>query len=238
MKTTYLLAAGLLASVAARADFSYTQTTKTTKGPQQVVKVYFKGSKTASEQGNTVSIVDFAAQTITVIDKASKSYGVKKFSEVIPTHAGTVDPKMDVKETGATLTINGLPCTEMLLTTTFDAPSPAPPGTRMRVEVDQWISTSVPGWQNLRTFFQANSTSVAAIASGSSGLPKIMAELQKRLASTNGIPVRQSTRVLPLRQDPMSKGPVPYESLTENSNFSATAVSDSVFAIPTGFTKR
>ena len=233
-----MLAAALLATFAAHADFSYTQTTKATKGQQQVAKVYFKGSKTASEQGNTISIVDFAAQTITVIDKAGKSYNSKKFSEVIPAHAGNVNPNLDVKETGASQTINGLHCTELVLTTTMDAPSPAPPGTKMRIEVDQWISSAVSGWQNLRSFFQANSTSVAAIAAGSSGLPKVMAELQKRLASMNGVPVRQTTRVLPLQQDPLSKGPVPYESITENSNFSAAAVPDSVFAIPPGFNKK
>ncbi len=239
MKISYLLIPALAANFAARADFSYVQSTKSTKGPAQVVKMSFKGSRTATETTGTVSILDFNAHTVTVLDKNAKTYSVKKFSEIMPTKAGNVDPKIEVKETGGVATINGLHCTETLLVMFMEAPPPSPPGTRMRVEVDLWISTGVPGWQNLRSFYEANSASVTAIADGSSGLPKILAEVQKRMITMTGVPVRQTTRVIPVARDPLAPAPAPsFESIIENSSFSAAEVSGLLFVVPPGFVKK
>ncbi len=238
LKTIYLLTLALTANVAAYADFSYNQTTKATQGPAQSSKIYFRGSRMATDTPRGTSIIDFGAQTVTVIDKAGRTYAVKKFSEIMPAGKGMVEPKLDVKDTGATQTINGLRCTETTISTSMDAPAPAKPGTKVRIDIDLWMSTAVPGWQSLQSFYKANGNALNAIAAGSSGLAKVMAELQKRIMSTNGVQVRQSTRLSTLGKDPLTPQSPAFETVIENSGFSASPVSDAVFAIPPGFTKR
>ncbi len=59
----------LLASAFARADFSYSMTSKSSMGGNpSVSKYYYKGNKMKMEMSNTAMIMDFDAQTITTLN--------------------------------------------------------------------------------------------------------------------------------------------------------------------------
>jgi hypothetical protein len=185
----------LAAGFAAHADFSYTQTTKPSQGAPQVAKTYLKGSKMAVERDGTATIMDFGAQTITTVDKTGKTYSVRKMGDMIPPGGPSVTPQMDVKETGQKRTINGMNCTQMVMTMSMDAPAGGPPGMKMQMEMEMWISTDVPGWQNMRAFYQKNGNALGAMAGGNPGLQKAMVEMQKKMATMNGMPVEQIMRM-------------------------------------------
>ena len=71
----------LLACAIARADFSYTMTSKSSMGGNpSVSKYYFKGNKMKTETATSVIIMDFDAQTITTVNPSDKTYTVKPFS--------------------------------------------------------------------------------------------------------------------------------------------------------------
>jgi hypothetical protein len=201
MKTTRMLILSLAAGFAAHADFSYTSTQKNSQGMMggaaaapQVTKYYFKGSRMMSASGDTAHIMDFGAQTMTTINKAAKTYSVMKMGDMMPAGAN-ISPQIDIKETGQKKTINGFNCSQVMMTMSMDSPMPGPPGMTMQVETEMWISADVPGWQNIRTFYEKNGNSFAAMGGGNAGMQKAMAEMEKKMASMNGIAVQRITRV-------------------------------------------
>lgn len=193
VKITQLLILALATSFAARADFSYTQTAKASQGTPQVTKSFFKGSKMLADRGDTATLFDFNAQTITTINKAAKTYSVKKIGEDVG--AAGVVPQIDIKDTGQKKTINGYNCSQTMMTMSMDSPGGAPGGMKMQVEVELWISADVPGWQNMRAFFQKNAGALAMMGGGNPGIQKAMAEMQKKMAGMNGAAVLQTVRM-------------------------------------------
>lgn len=110
MKVAAISAFVLLAvTLSARADFCYTTTNKTGGamaamtggGTIPPAKLYFKGQKMKTDNGDTATILDFDAQTITVINNKAKTISVRNFSDVsAATKQSDVSVKIDVKETG------------------------------------------------------------------------------------------------------------------------------------------
>jgi hypothetical protein len=195
LKTTKLLILALTALSAAHADFSYTQTTKGTAGPPRVTKYYYKGSRVLSDSDNTAHVMDFAAQTITTINKVAKTYSVQKMGETMPAGADAMAPQIELKETGQKKTINGFNCSQVMMTMTMDAPAGMPGGGKMQMEMELWISPDVPGWQTMRAFYQKNGSGMSAMAGGNPGMQKAMAEMQKKMATMNGMPVEEIVRM-------------------------------------------
>jgi len=199
VKTALLPPLVFAASFAAHADFSYTQTRKGSQGmagaAPQVAKYYFKGSKMLSDSGDTTRILDYSAGTMTIIDKAAKTYSVRPLGGNLPAAAGDVDVQIDVKQTGQTKTINGFACSQVIMTMAMDAPASAPAGMKMQVESELWISADVPGWQSMHSFYQKNGGALSAMAGGNAGMQKAIAEMQKKMSGMNGIPVLQTVRV-------------------------------------------
>ena len=64
MQTIKFLVLTLVAAVAAHADFSYITVTKSPAG-DTTSKHYIKGQKSVTDNGSTVTILDFDAQTVT-----------------------------------------------------------------------------------------------------------------------------------------------------------------------------
>jgi hypothetical protein len=157
-----------------------------------------------SETSQVSSVIDFAAQTITTIDKASKTYSVKALGASMPAGAGKAAPQIDVKETGQTKTINGYNCTQTIMTLSVEAPVSAPPGAKMRVEMEIWMSADVPGWQSKRAFYEKNSKSFAIMAAGNRGAAQAVAEIQNKMAMANGVAVMQVIRVKSVGSDPQT----------------------------------
>jgi len=208
MRTITLLVLTLCFGAAVRADFSYTTTRKTTggmmasmggaAGAPQTSKSYFKGQRMKSDSGAVATIVDFEAQTITTINTTKKTYSVKGFSDVGGAgKSADFEPKIDVRETGQRKTINGFNANEVVMTMQVDSPQAQQMG-QMQIEMEMWLSTEVPGYQELHEFYQRNMARYpwAAMAGGAnSGMQKAMADLQKKMASMHGVQVESVVRM-------------------------------------------
>jgi hypothetical protein len=202
--TAALLTAALLAGTGtARADFSYTTTRKMTGGAlaslaagnnqNQNSKTYFKGQKMRTDTGDTAMILDFEAQTITTINNRQKTITVRNFSDIgSAARQVNVETKIDVKETGQKKTVNGFNASELVMTMEVDGPANSPMG-KMQMEMDMWISPDVPGVEEMRAFYKRNASRFpwTAMAAGNPGMQSAMAELQRKMAEMNGVPVLQ-----------------------------------------------
>ncbi len=202
MKITNLILLALMGSMAARADFSYTITRKGV-GTPEVTTQSIRGQKMMIDNPGTTIVMDFDAQTITTVNKSQKTYTVKKFSDVGTGMAGT-EMTMDVKETGQKKNINGFDARELLLTVDVDNPQMAGRGMKMQMEMHIWISSAVPGADELHAFYKRNMGNfpwAAIMQGGNPGMAKTVADLQRKLASMNGVPV------LEVMKSKMSGGP-------------------------------
>jgi hypothetical protein len=269
-------------AVAARADFSYSSTRKGTGAGQtgEVTKHYLKGQKMMMDFGNRAMLIDFDEQTVTTIHTDQKTYTVSKFADVGQTLQKTgAEITADVKETGQRKNINGFNASEVIMTIQMETAQTQKAGMKMQMEMDIWISSEVPGVQELRAFYQKNMSRFPWAAMGQGGgnenMQKAMVDLQRKMAGLNGVPVLQTVRMksagneaqaaqmqqgmaqarAKLEEMQKQGGPQAaaaaqalarmggaaggslFETTMESSNFSTTAIPDSVFAIPAGFKK-
>jgi len=206
-----VLALTVAGGVTAFADFSYSTTTKTTGGSMSGMmgavadragKVYLKGEKMMTVTGGNATIIDFGAQTITTIDNTQKTYTVKKFSDIAAGEAGTkMDVSVDVKETGNKKTINGFNASEMVFTMNVEMDMGRGAPLKMRMESHMWVSSDVSGTGELRAFYKKNAANFPwAAMTGSGGnqsMQKAMAQMQRKMAEMDGMPVEQVVRILP-----------------------------------------
>lgn len=189
MKLTNLILIAVAASMVARADFSYTITRKGLAAGE--TKQYLKGQKMMIDNGNTAMILDFDAQTVTTLNKSQKTYTVKPFSELGQPLSGT-EMAFDVKETGQKKNINGFDASELVMTGDIDNPQMQSRGMKMQMEMHIWLSTGVPGVEEMREFYKRNGNNFpwsAMMQGGSPEMGKSIAELQRKLASMHGVPV-------------------------------------------------
>lgn len=185
----------MLASFVARADFSYT-TTRQGANNESATKHYLKGQKMLTDNGRTSTIMDFDAQTITTINNANKTYSVRSFSDL--DRGVQTDVQADVKSTGQKKTINGFNASEAVMTMQVDATTARGP-MKMQMEMHLWVSPDVPGAQELRAFYKRNLSkfpwSAMAEGGGNPGMQKAMADLQRKMAELNGIPVLETIKM-------------------------------------------
>lgn len=205
MKVAPLFIAVLTVTGLAQADFTYRVNRKTGgamaslagQGPQ-VSTYYFKGQKMKTDDGNTATILDFDAQTITTVSNGSKTYSVKNFSDVTGAGGSDMEAKIDVKETGQKKMVNGFMASEIVMTMQLDIPQARQMMGDMRMELDMWISPDVPGAGQMRDFYQRNAAKFpwAAMARGTGpGTQKGMADMQRKMASMNGVQVESVMRI-------------------------------------------
>jgi len=164
-------------------------------------KHYMKGQKMKLDSGETAIIMDFEAQTITRVDNTKKTYHVTNFSDVgqaLKRDQSEMTVKVDVKETGQRKSINGFNASEVIMTMEMDNPQARQAGMKMQMEMDIWLSTDVPGSQEMRAFYQKNSSRYPwhALTGGANpSMQQGMAEMQRKMSSMNGVPVLQVTRM-------------------------------------------
>jgi hypothetical protein len=207
MKTAHLVILGLACTLAARADFSYSQTRKSATGmmagaaggQNQVTKTYFKGQKMKIDSGATAHIFDFEAQTVTNINNTDKSYTVTKFSDLGQALQGSgASVSVDVKETGQRKQVNGFNASQVIMTMSMDGMGGPAAGMKMQVEMEMWISPDVPGAKEARAFFDKNGERFpwsALAGGGNPAMQKSMAEVQRKMSALHGMPVMQVMRV-------------------------------------------
>lgn len=199
MKSTSLILLALCLAGAARADFSYS-TVRTSSSPGPAATKYFlKGQKMMLQIGDSTIITDFDTQTMTRINNGEKTYSVTKFSDLAQKTAQVGDIQVDVKETGAKKVIDGFNCNQVIMTMVMDM-SQQRPGTKMQMEMQLWVSSDVPGSQELRAFYERNADKVpwsAMTGGGNPSLANAMADLQRKMAHIKGVPVQQTIRMKP-----------------------------------------
>jgi hypothetical protein len=259
MKTIRFLMLTVIAAVSARADFSYTTVSKTPAG-DRATKHYIKGQKSITDDGSTVTILDFDAQTITTIDKTKKTYSVKPFNELVNKSAAAgAKVHADVKKTGQHKNINGFDTEESVMTVSVGNNQSKQPGAtgQMQMEYDIWTASDVPGIEEMRAFYRKNAdrTPWAAMAGGNAGV----AEIQRMMATAHGISVLTTVKTKILNDQMLAQieemkkqggqqaaladkllaqmGGSGSSITSESSGFSASPVPDSVFAIPPGYQK-
>jgi hypothetical protein len=192
----------LAAGAAARADFSYTNTHKSGAGAMaasgdQVSKVYLKGQKMMTETGSTSMLMDFEAQTVTSINKTQRTYSVRPFGQLGQAAQDGPELQVDFKQTGQHKVVNGFDATQGLMTVQVDMPQ-AKSGMKMQMELELWVSPEVPGARELHEFYERNMTRFPWASMGAGGNPSMqraMAEIQKRMATMNGVPVLEVIRI-------------------------------------------
>jgi hypothetical protein len=190
----------LSATLAARADFSYTTTTKTGLGNNNPPsKHYFKGQKMRTDSGDTSTILDFDAQTLTMINNRTKTVTVRSLGDIgAMVGANGASVKIDVKETGQQKTINGYNAKELIMTMDVDTPQAQQMG-KMTMEMDLWLSTDVPGIGELRGFYKKNMDRFpwAAMSGGggNQGMASGIAQMQRKMAEMGGVQVESVMKV-------------------------------------------
>jgi hypothetical protein len=207
MKVATFTIALLLIAVDTRADFSYTTTRKTTPGASVAgnnnapSKYYFKGRKMKVETGDTGVVIDFRSQTITTLDYKRKTMSVRSIGPSgSVTEPGDSGAKVDLRETGQTKTINGHHSIEMLLTTDLDSPELRTMGSRVRMEMDLWLSKDVQGASELHRFYEKNKASFPwqiLSGDGNQAFQTGLAGLQSRIAGMKGVQVLEVVKVKP-----------------------------------------
>jgi len=189
-----LLMIALAGGMAARADFSYTMTIKSGMGAGQATKTSIKGQKMAIETASTVTILDFDAQTVTRVNKSQNTYTVTKFADAGAGLAGAT-VTADVKETGQSKNVAGYDANEMVVTVDVDMGGR---GGSAQAEVHMWIASGVPGAEERRAFYKRNGANFpwsALIAGGNPSMAKSMADLQRKMAALDGVPVMQVMKI-------------------------------------------
>jgi len=191
----------------ARADFRFMTTRRTTAGASvagnqnEPSRYYFKGQKMKIETGQHTAVFDFEARTISAIDHARRTVSVASFHDADVAEAGQ---KIDIRETARAATINGFAARSVMLTTDLDSGELQQMGSRLRMEVDLWISREVPGAEELVKFYQRNmrrfpwSAMMEALnRRANPALVSALAALQRRIAGMEGVQVRQVVKVKP-----------------------------------------
>jgi hypothetical protein len=166
----------------------------------QVTTYYFKGQKMKTDNGNTATVIDFDAQTITTVNNTAQTYTVRSFSDVAAAANQTdVEANIDVKETGLKKVVNGFSASEVVMAMEFETPQAQQMG-KMRMEVDMWVSPDVPGGGQVQEFYRRNAKRfpwAEMTSGGNAGMQKAMADMQRKMASVNGVRVEEVVRVKP-----------------------------------------
>jgi len=221
MKPSVFVLLALAAPLAARADFSYTTTARSTGGMMAGVAAagganrgtrhLLKGDKMKLDHGDFATIIDFGAQTLTRLDHARKTFTVSSLADPAAKAGQTgAEIQADVEDTGQRKTINGYDARLFILTMDVDSPQMRRPGadTKMRMTIETWASGEVPGAQEMRSFYQRNAarTPWEALQGGGAGsqpgMTRAMADLQRKMASVNGVPVLQVVKMGASGNDP------------------------------------
>jgi hypothetical protein len=233
----------------AHADLTYVVASGAT-----VERRYVKGAKLAVETGDVTTVFDCESKTVTVIDRARRTYTVRGFAAI---DAGR--PVLaQAKETGETRTLRGVKARRIEATA-------AAPGAEFETGLEAWIADDVEGSGEWRAFWARWANAFPWAALGPDGPVE-------RAVWQSGIPVRETLSRKAVGAPPQSEaqkkqleqamaklrqlasaggaqGAAAQEGLRklaasgvqeevrESSAFSSASVADSVFTVPEKFTK-
>ncbi|HBY58585.1 MAG TPA: hypothetical protein DEH78_02105 [Solibacterales bacterium] len=227
------------AAAGLQADFSYEQSTKIAGGAMAgimrtfgggkptTMSVLVKGNRMATVSGETSTVIDVDAETMTFIDYQKKQYSVMTFAQMREAMEKmaqkmkqdsrvNMDFKVEVKETGKTRAINGTDTREAILILRMESTDPqsGQKGT-MAVVTDLWLAKGLPGYEEVRNL-QAKMSQKITWAPGAAGLFRAqpgmqrgMEQMAKELAKLNGVPLLQLMRMGMVGPDGAMEPPSP-----------------------------
>jgi carbon monoxide dehydrogenase subunit G len=174
--------------------------------------VMVKGDRMAHVGAETVQVIDLAKETITDINLKNKTYSVMTFAQMVQamdqaaqkaaaqpdSKKAEVNFKASVKETGQTKVISGLNTREVILTLVMEN-TDKESGNKgaMNVVSDMWLAPDVPGYSEVRAFYQRMGAKLSwtpgtsAFTQGRGDMAKAFGDLSKESAKLEGVPVMQ-----------------------------------------------
>lgn len=175
-----------------------------------VATVSVKGDRMMHKSNTHASIIDLNSETITSIDFQKKQYSVMTFAEM-KQMLEQMSEKMKEKQkdkpelkftvsggaTGKTKQVAGLDAKEFLMKMEMegtDDKSGQKGG--MSITTDMWVAQGVPGYQEVRKFYQRMAEKLNWAPGGNMfmanpDVSKGMAEVYKEIAKLDGVPVEQ-----------------------------------------------
>jgi hypothetical protein len=183
------------------------------KGAGQPVRatVMVQGDRMAHATPDSSTIIDLGKETITTVNFREKTYSVLTFAQMAQIMEqlskktaqqsggkAEMNFKASVKETGQTRQISGLNTREVVLTLQMEG-TDKESGNKgsMTVTSDMWLAKDIPGYAEVRDFYQRMAQKVtwtpgsSAFSQGRGDMAKAFADLQKEAAKMEGVPVLQ-----------------------------------------------
>lgn len=212
--------------------------------------IAIKGNRMIRKTQYNATITDLDAETITTVNFDKKTYSTMTFAQMRQAmddmmkqmdkskpDASDIKFKVDVRDTGATKTVNGIPTHEMVMTMTMegtDQKSGAKGG--MDITTDSWIAPTVAGYEEVRQFYRRMAEKLGWVPGASMfnrpDIAKGMAEIYKEGSKLDGIPVLQIVRMggsaenLPQNGD--DNGNRPRQSTSSSSSAPPTSVGGAI----------
>lgn len=187
--------------------------------------VYVKGNRMAHVNNDSSHIIDLDKETITEIDNVHKTYSVMTFQQMkerlekaqreakqrqAQQTASTGEQpemnfKVNVRNTGASKQVAGMPTTESILTMMLEG-TDKKTGEKgaLAFTNDMWMAPDIRGYSEVRDFNQRlavkmgmifGSSLTPTMAAMQPGSAKGMAEMVKEMSKLKGVPVLQIMRM-------------------------------------------
>jgi hypothetical protein len=180
-------------------------------------RMLLKGNKLADISDEAISIIDLDAGTMTSVNMKERTYSVITFEEMrqamakaaqrmgeAQPQAGQTDAQMNfrvnVKETGQSREFSGLNTNEYLLTLATDITDAKTQQTAtMTMETDMWMAPAIPGYDEVKRFYERMATQMAYTPEMMSFNPMMMrpgmsegfARMAKEMAKMKGVSVHE-----------------------------------------------
>lgn len=257
MKRLVFVALVALAAAVAPAFADVTvKSTITSKGMGQsgtlASTTYVKGSKMRNDvvMGDTTrtTIFDLDAQKMISFDSKKKEadvYDMQKMSADMAKNVQIDGMKASIKPNGKTKEILGRPASGYDMTVSLPATMGGPGGMKMIVNLEgpMWIVKGAPGAAEYLAFYKAAVEkgwffSDPRQAQAQPGQAKAMAEMQRQLASTGGIPYEQEMTVKMSGDGPMAGMLAKMGNITSTTTVTGVetgALAADLFAPPAGY---
>ncbi len=236
MRVIRILLIVALAAVSALADFSYKQETKMVGGSMagmmkmtmrmsktareaMLGATYVKGNRSAVQSGDTVTIYDLDADTITTVDNNKRTYSVMTFAEMRQAmermsekmsgkqSEANIRYKVNIRDGGKTQDVYGYPAKLTVMTIEIEGSDKKGNSSAMEMVNDIWLSTSVAGGAEMAAFHKRLAEKLTgAMGPGmgmmgammnQKGFQQAMKEFSEHASSLQGAPVLTVMRMGP-----------------------------------------
>ena len=201
-------------------------------GDPIVSTIYLKGNRLADVSPQQIQIIDLDNETITQVDVEKKTYSVMTFAQMKqamenareqmkkemakqqPQQAQNPDAQnvqmsfdVKVRKTGATKDVSGLNSSEAILTMTMTATdAKTQQSGNLAMTNDLWMVPSVPGYEQVREFYQKFAAKMGDVTAGfgrdfsrmlsqQPGANQAMGDMVKEMQKLDGVPVMQVMRM-------------------------------------------